>query len=150
MTAKTQIKVDIEARTVHMAMSGIYDEETMRAACQEMKEATKKFRGQEHIYLADMRGMKTPHPQVAALLGEGIGWCRRNGVVFCAHISDDTVQRLQALRLARQAAQNDSQTVDCSTIEEARRVLGEVRDRLLTGGARLTSQEVAAFGAQAR
>ena len=40
--------------------------------------------------------------RVSKLLRELSDHARRNGVVLCAHISDDTVQRLQAARVGRQ------------------------------------------------
>lgn len=143
MDAKTTIKFDIKKRTVWMTMTGIYDEDSMRAACAEMRAATQAFRGQDHIYLADMRGMKPTHPNTAALLGEAIGWSRRNGVVLCAHVSDDTVQRLQAARVARQTTPGDNITVDVSSLSEAERVLVEARERLLSGQGVLAAEQMA-------
>ena len=67
---------------------------------------------------------------MAKVLGEEIFHARRNGVVLCVHISDDTVQRLQALRVARQNSVTDDDTVDVSSAEEAVRVCDEYRGRL--------------------
>lgn len=130
MQPKTSIEVNVAKRIVHITMSGIYDQDAMVGAVDKMKAATQSFHGQAHIYLADMRGMKTAHPSVAALLGGGIAWTRANGVGMCAHVSDDTVQRLQALRVARQATPGDDVTVDCNSLDEALRVVKEASERL--------------------
>jgi hypothetical protein len=85
------------------------------------------------MVVADMRGMKPLHPPVAKLLGEAIGYGRKNGAVLCVHISDHTVQRLQASRVARENSPTDDITVDVSSLEEAERVLDEARSRLDDG-----------------
>jgi hypothetical protein len=51
--------------------------------------------------------------------------------VCCAHVSDVTVTRLQAGRIARQASEGDDVTIDCVSIEEAERALRERRLELL-------------------
>jgi hypothetical protein len=118
------IKNELGRRIVRARMSGTFDEKGMRAWCVDYRErATKPYKGKRHMVIADMRGMKTVHPSIAALMGEEIGYARMNGVVLCAHISDDTVQRLQAARVARQNSANDDATIDVATIEEAERVV---------------------------
>lgn len=89
--------------------------------------------GAKHMVIADMRGMKPLHPPVAKLLGEAIGYGRRNGAVLCAHVSDHTVQRLQAARVARENSPTDDVTVDVSSVSEAERVVAEARSRLEDG-----------------
>jgi hypothetical protein len=74
------------------------------------------------MVVADMRGMKTLHPS-AELMGAEIGYARRHGAVLCAHISDNTVQGLQAARVARQNSTTDDVTVDVDSPEEAERVV---------------------------
>lgn len=147
MQATTTVKTDIGKRTVHFTMSGIYDEVAMRDSCEKMKAATASFREQAHMYIADMRGMKPTHPTVANLLGQAIGWSRQHGVVLCAHISDDTVQRLQMQRVTRNATKGDEQTVEVDTLDEAQRVLAECRDKLLAGVRLPTATNLAAAGA---
>ncbi len=97
------------------------------------------------MVVADMRGMKTVHPSLAAIMGTESGYSRRHGVVLCAHISDDTVQGLQAARLARQNSPTDG---DVHSPEEADRVVrayakfldaprftGSIREALNASGA---------------
>jgi len=72
-------------------------------------------------------------PPAAKLLGDAIGYGRRNGCVLCAHISDHTVQRLQAARVARENSATDDITVDVSSVDEAERVVSEARSRLDDG-----------------
>jgi hypothetical protein len=59
--------------------------------------------------------------ELAALMGAEIGYARRHGVVLYPHISDDTVQRLQAARVARQYSTTDDVTIDVDSPEEAAR-----------------------------
>jgi hypothetical protein len=80
--------------------------------------------------LADMRGMRPTHPDVAAILGAEIGYARERGCVRCAHLSDDTVQRIQAARVARLASPGDDVTVIVGTVSEGERVLEEARREL--------------------
>lgn len=123
MNAEYEVKADPVQRTVFVRMRGIFDEATMREWCKSYREqGTEAMRGKNHIVIADMRGMKTVHPTIAALMGAEIGYARRNGAVLCIHISDDTVQRLQAARIARQNSPGDDITVDCDSLEEAQRV----------------------------
>jgi hypothetical protein len=123
VNADFEIKADPVRRTVFVRMRGIFDETTMKAWCKAYREqGTDAFRGKNHIVIADMRGMKTVHPSIAALMGAEIGHARRNGAVLCAHISDDTVQRLQAARVARQNSPGDDITIDVDSMDEAQRV----------------------------
>lgn len=124
MGADFDIKNELGRRVVRVRMWGTFDEQGMRAWCTAYRErATNPYKGKRHMVIADMRGMKTVHPSIAGLMGAEIGHARMNGVVLCAHISDDTVQRLQAARVARQNSANDDATIDVATIEEAERVI---------------------------
>ena len=119
-----EINVDMLKRVVYLRMRGVFDELTMREWCRLYRSrGTDRFKGKNHMVVADMRGMKTLHPSIAALMGEEIGYARRNGVVLCAHVSDDTVQRLQAARIARQNSPGDDITIDVDSPEEAERVV---------------------------
>ena len=69
----------------------------------EAKRITNLFRG-EHIVLADMRGMSVLAPEAAELFGEVIRYGRMHGAVLCVHLSDSSITRLQAARLARDLA----------------------------------------------
>lgn len=135
------IKNELGRRVVRARMSGMFDEKGMRAWCADYRErATKPYKGKRHMVIADMRGMKTVHPSIAALMGEEIGHARMNGVVLCAHISDDTVQRLQAARIARQNSASDDATIDVASLEEAERVIENYQrfldDQRFTGSIR--------------
>jgi hypothetical protein len=125
-----EVSNDIAKRTIYTRISGILSEEDVRAWAAAYREKTAAFKGRRHMCIADMRGMRPLSVAIANLLGAEIGWARKNGVVLCAHISDDTVQRLQAARVARQNSAHDDATIDCATLEEARRVCEEVRAKL--------------------
>jgi hypothetical protein len=131
MHAKFEIQVDKRNWTIYCRLSGIFEEPEMRAWAAEYRAATDSFRGRPHLVLADMRGMKPTHPDVAAIMGKEIAYARLHGAVRCAHLSDDVVQRMQAARVARQASPEDDVTVCASTLEEAERVLNEARRDLL-------------------
>ncbi|APR76648.1 Hypothetical protein A7982_01995 [Minicystis rosea] len=135
MKGTFEIKDDRARRTISTRMSGIFTQEEMRAWCTEYRKATDSYRDRPHLVLADMRGMKATHPDVAALLGAEIGYARAHGCVRCAHVSDDTVQRLQAARVARQHSPGDDVTVEVGSTEEAERVLDEARHELLANQA---------------
>jgi hypothetical protein len=104
MKAEVEIRVEKAKNTVYCRMSGVFGEPEMVAWATEYRRATESFRGRPHLVLADMRGMRATHPDVAAILGAAIGHARQNGCVRCAHLSDDTVQRIQAARVARMAS----------------------------------------------
>ena len=124
MKPEFEIKNELGRRVVHARLTGVFDEQAMRNWCLAYRErATNPYKGKRHIVIADMRGMKTMHPSIAALMGAEIGHARGNGVVLCAHVSDETVQRLQAARIARQHSPHDDVTIDVDSPEEARKVV---------------------------
>ncbi|HMI83936.1 MAG TPA: hypothetical protein VK550_07565 [Polyangiaceae bacterium] len=128
--AEFEVVLDLANRTIFTRMNGLFSETDMQSWARQYREATDRFQGRKHMVIADMRGMKTVHPSIASLMGAEIGYARDHGVVLCAHLSDDTVQRLQARRVARQNSPADNVTVDVSSPEEARRVVEESKDRI--------------------
>ena len=128
--AEFEVVVDLPNRTLSTRMTGLFSEADMIAWAKEYREGTDKFQNRKHMVIADMRGMKTVHPSIANIMGAEIGYAREHGVVLCAHLSDDTVQRLQARRVARQNSPADNVTVDVSSVQEARRVVDEARERI--------------------
>lgn len=128
--AEFEVVLDMASRTLFTRMTGLFSEADMRAWAKQYHDATDSFRGQRHMVIADMRGMKTVHPSIAKIMGAEIAYARDNGVVLCAHVSDDTVQRLQARRVARQNSLADNVTVDVNSIHEARKVVEEARNRI--------------------
>ncbi len=134
MKAEFVVRNEVAKRTIFTSMKGVFRAEDMREWAKKYRQATELYGGRSHLVIADMRGMKAAHPSVAAILGEEIGYARKHGVALCAHVSDDTVQRLQVARLARQNSADDDVTVDVSSLEEAERACDEVRDRLNPSG----------------
>jgi hypothetical protein len=130
MKAEYEIRIEKSKHTIYCKMSGLFGENEMKAWAARYREATIHFRGRPHLVLADMRGMKPAHPDVAAILGAEIGHARAHGCVRCAHLSDDTVQRIQAARVARMASPGDDVTVTVGSLAEAERVLEEARREL--------------------
>jgi len=116
------IEVNVQGRIIHARVTGLFNEPEMREVAVTMNKTTDRLQGKRHIVIADMRGFKTLHPSLAAIMGESIGYGRRNGCVLCLHVSDDTVQRLQAARIARQNSPYDDVTVDVESLEEAERL----------------------------
>ena len=121
------ISIEGNDRTIRLRMSGIFDLEAMNAFADEYKARSAVYASKPHLILADLRGMSPSSPQVAARLGQAIEYSRRMGVVRCAHLSDDTVTKLQAARLGRLASPDSDVTVDVVSREEAERVLEEAR-----------------------
>jgi hypothetical protein len=122
MKAELTAKISPSGRIIECRMTGIFSEEDMLRGAEFIKAKADEMGGKRHIVIADMRGMKTVHPSVARHMGAAIGYQRSRGCVLCAHVSDDTVQRLQARRLARENSVNDDVTIEVDSIEEARRV----------------------------
>ncbi len=143
MKKEVEVRIDKAKLTVYAKMSGVFAEADMVEWAAEYRKATDSFQGRPHLVLADMRGMKPTHPDVAAILGAEIGYARQNGCVRCAHLSDDTVQRLQAARVARMSSPGDDVTVVVGTVQEAERVLEEARRELLNNRTVSPANEVA-------
>jgi hypothetical protein len=118
-------------RTIRLRMTGEFDVRSMTRFADEYRRVSNEYGGQSHLVLADMRGMAPIDASVAAIFGESIAYSRRHGVVRCAHLSDDTVQRLQAARIGRSISEYDDTTVDVVSIEEAESVLAEYRTVLV-------------------
>ena len=128
--AEYEVVLDMANRTIFTRMTGLFSEEDMHAWAKQYHDATDRFQGRKHMVIADMRGMKTVHPSIANIMGGEIGYARDHGVVLCAHLSDDTVQRLQARRVARMNSPDDNITVDVNSVQEARRVVDEAKGRI--------------------
>jgi hypothetical protein len=122
-----EVKNNKEKRTIFFRASGQVSEAEMRALAEKGREATDGYLGKPHFVLADMRGLNVVSPVVAQLLGEIIAYGRTHGVARCAHLSDSSVLRLQARRLARESTPHDQITIDVVSLEEAERVLEEAR-----------------------
>jgi hypothetical protein len=124
------VRNDVRARTIHLTLNGTIRDAELRQCIDQMRAATDAYHGTEHMVLADMRGMAALPPDVSALMGETMAYQRRRGVVLCAHLSDSSIIRLQAKRLAREAQPDDKATVEVVSLEEAQRVLAEARPGL--------------------
>jgi hypothetical protein len=123
-----EVKNDASRRLYRVRMSGFMRPVEMAQAAAQLIAMTESYDGKEHMCLADMRGLKALEPESARLLREAIMHTRQKGVVRCAHVSDSTISRLQAIKLASQpSTEDDGATVDCSSVEEAERVLLEYR-----------------------
>jgi hypothetical protein len=112
-------------RTIRLRMTGEFDVRAMERWSEEYRRVTREYSGRRHMVLADMRGTAPLEPQAAEIFGEAIAFSRRNGVVCCAHLSDDTVQKLQAARLGRSIDEYDDITVDVVSVDEAERLFAE-------------------------
>src|SRR5690349_10316095 len=128
--ADFEVRAELSKRTIFTRMTGLFTEFEMRSWARHYREATDRFHGLKHMVISDMRGMKAVHPMIAAIMGAEIAYGREHGVVLCAHVSDDTVQRLQARRLARMNSSSDDVTVDVTSVEEGQKVLDEARAKI--------------------
>jgi len=136
MSASFTVRNNAAERTIYVRMTGAFDETAMQAFATDYKRATDEYRGGAHLVLADMRGMKPTSPDAATVLGEAIGYARGRGVACCAHLSDSTIQRLQARRVARSSSPGDDVTIDVASEDEAKRVLAEQREDLVRRSSR--------------
>jgi hypothetical protein len=125
-----EVRNDRARRTVYIRMTGAISLAEVTAAVKDVRRATDGYGGAPHVVLADMRGFVPAAPEVADVIGAGIAYTRRRGVVHCAHLSDSSVVRLQAARLVREAVLGDPGLTEVISLEEAERVLDEVRSKL--------------------
>jgi len=78
------------------------------------------YKGKPHMLIADMRGMAPLPPELAEKMMEAIAYGREHGVVFCVHLSDTGIVRLQSRRLAAEADPRGHGTmVEVDSLEEA-------------------------------
>lgn len=122
-----EVSTDEARRTVKVRMSGFMQMDEMKDFATAYRAATDVFKGGKHLVLADMRGLKALAPDVASTMTLAIGYARTRGVAACAHVSDSTIARLQAARVASEASPQDDVTIDCASIEDAHRVMIELR-----------------------
>jgi hypothetical protein len=120
--AELSARRSASGRILECHMTGLFSETEMVAAADELRRQTDAMDGKRHIVVADMRGMKTVHPAIARHMGEAIRYQRERGCVLCVHVSDDTVQRLQARRVAREFSPSDDVTIEVDSIDEARKL----------------------------
>ncbi len=112
-------------RTIVIQMSGFIDRDEMQAWHDEYMPIIASYQDKPHLILADMRGLKPCPPDAAAIMMQAIAHNRAHGAICCAHLSDQTITRLQARRLAREVTPDDTVTVDVASIEEAEALLAE-------------------------
>jgi hypothetical protein len=127
------VKVDVRqaSRSYVIRMQGAFDADSMRRCCDDIRRATDAFHGKPHFCIADMRGMSPLREELGQMLGATIAYSRAHGVALCAHLSDDTIQRLQLARLVRLNAPHDEGTIDVVSLDEAERVVKEAHEALL-------------------
>jgi len=131
-SARAQFAVhnDTARRTLYLRMAGVWTEQELDPAIHAFLQASGAYEGAGHLILADVRGMTLSGAGVARRFGEAIHYTRSRGVVLCVHLSDSTLTRLQAARIAREYSPGDDVTVDVISMEEGERVLEETRARL--------------------
>jgi len=117
-------------RTIRLRMQGEFDARSMSRFAEEYRRVCEEYSGRPHMVLADMRGTAPLKATTAEIFGEIIAYSRRRGVVCCAHLSDDTVQKLQASRLGRSISEYDETTFDVVSVDEAERLFAERRPKL--------------------
>ena len=124
-----EVRNDVPGRTLYVTLRGAMRTEEMRRFTGELEAACDAHGGRPHLCLADMKGLTVMDPEAAQLLRESIAYTRRRGVVLCAHVVDSTLARLQTLRIGLEASGPDA-TIDCTSVEEAERVLAHKRRQL--------------------
>jgi hypothetical protein len=120
-----EVTINRNRKTITFRASGLLSDDDMQQVLEEAKWATDGFKGKPHIVLADMRGMKLMSDKSAAAFGEIIRYGREHGTVLCVHLSDSSIARLQANRLARESSPQDDCTINVISREEADKVIHE-------------------------
>jgi hypothetical protein len=126
------VDLDKKRRVVMFRAEGTLSPQDLEDVLKECVRVTDMFKNGQHIVFADMRGLKPLGPEAAQILGQIIRYGREHGTVLCVHISDSSIQKLQAGRLAREASPDDVATINVVSPEEGWRVVDE-RYRALTG-----------------
>jgi hypothetical protein len=124
------VQIDRIRRTIRFRATGSLTPEEMRQIRDEATWGFEQLKGGDHIVLADMRGMAAMSPAVANLFGELIKEGRAKGTVCCLHLSDSSIARLQAARLAREASTFDDITTNVISIDEAEKMIDEKLPKL--------------------
>jgi hypothetical protein len=114
-------------RTIYIRMTGRFDVGVMRGFAAEYRQATDSYDGNDHLVLADMRGLAPLLPDVGQVFAAAVGYARAHGVICCAHVSDDATQKWQAARLARQDKPANDVTMNFATVDEAMGALEIIR-----------------------
>ncbi|HUK66192.1 MAG TPA: hypothetical protein VLV17_05145 [Anaeromyxobacteraceae bacterium] len=128
-----EVSASLQRRVLRVRLSGSLSAEHLQALAASLSQAAAQFQGKRYMVVADTRGLKPLHPHLAKILCELIGRGRKSGCALCVHLSDLTVARLSAQRLARENSAEDDITVDVSSDAEAERVVDEARCRLDDG-----------------
>jgi hypothetical protein len=124
------VSLDRVRRVVAVRVSGTIKIEELERVAREARWVTDQLAGGEHIVLADMRGMAPMSADAARILGELIRYGRERGTACCVHLSDSSIARLQAARLAREASPQDNITINVVSVDEAERVIEEKQKTL--------------------
>jgi hypothetical protein len=125
-----KVGVDRIRRTITFRANGTLTLEEAKMALEEAKWATHQFGGGEHIVLADMRGILPMAPDVAAVFGEVIRYGRAHGTALCVHLSDSSIAKLQASRIARESSPGDDVTINVVSLDEAEKLVEESYKKL--------------------
>ena len=125
-----EVIINRTRRIITFKASGTISTPLMKEILEEAKQATDGFKGQPHFVIADLRGLAPLSPETTAIMGEIIKYGRARGTVCCVHLSDSSIARLQASRLAREASPYDDVTVNVVSMEEGERIIAEKEKQL--------------------
>jgi hypothetical protein len=120
-----KVSLDRIRRTVAYRATGTLKNDELKVVLQEAKWVTDQLVGGEHIVLADLRGMAPLGQEAQALFGEVIRYGRERGTALCIHLSDSSIAKLQANRLAREVSPQDTITTNVVSLDEAERMIEE-------------------------
>jgi hypothetical protein len=118
-------------RLITFKASGNLTLQELQQCYEEGKWATDAFKGEQHIVLADMRGLVPLSEDKLKIFGDIIRYGRERGCIACVHLSDSSIARLQHSRIAREAAPHDTATINVVSIEEGDRVINELIAKIL-------------------
>jgi hypothetical protein len=135
------VRNDPLRRTIYVRFTGLLRRSEVEAWAAEYRRLTDAYGGKRHVVYADMRGLAPLDQESAGILGDAIAYARRRGVRACVHLSDSTVQRLQAARIARDASPDDDVTIDVDSEAEAESTLAHLHVALVSNWS-LSRQDV--------
>jgi len=127
-----ETSIDQMRRTIRVRASGTLTIDELREMYEASKRLTDSFYGRPHMVLADMRGLAPLSPDGTKIFGDIIKYGRERGTICCVHLSDSSIARLQASRLAREASPYDDITVNVVSMEEAEKVIQEKQGAMRT------------------
>jgi hypothetical protein len=125
-----EVTINRTKRVITFRASGNLTHEDMKKVYDDAVWATDGFKGTPHMVLADIRGMGAMSQESGKIFSDIIRYGREHGTICCVHLSDTSISKLQASRLAREVNPSDDCTVNVVSIDEAEKVIQEKQSEM--------------------